>query len=54
MLDRYQPVSIGEGKRGEDNRSILGEWLGMTADECAGLEARGVIQFSAEDPPPLG
>ncbi len=38
--------------RGEDNRSVLGELLGMGEDEIAALEAQGVLSARVPDGPP--
>jgi crotonobetainyl-CoA:carnitine CoA-transferase CaiB-like acyl-CoA transferase len=35
---RYQPPKVGE-----HTRELLGEWLGLDADELAELEAKGVV-----------
>lgn len=40
-------------RRGEHNREVLGEWLALSPADCAKLEASGVLEFSAEEPPSL-
>ena len=40
-------------KRGEHNAEILGDWLGRDATAVQALEAAGVLEFSAEEPPTL-
>ncbi|MBY0402072.1 CoA transferase [Myxococcota bacterium] len=34
-------------RRGEHNRAVLGDWLGLASDEIEGLEARGVLSEAA-------
>lgn len=40
-------------RRGEHNASVLHDWLGRDADGVRRLEAAGVLQYSAEEPPTL-
>ncbi|MCA9501787.1 MAG: CoA transferase [Myxococcales bacterium] len=39
--------------RGEHNREVLGEWLGLGPAACAALEAAGVLEAAREGPRPL-
>ncbi len=43
-FDGVEPIAIRpSGTLGCDNQEVYGDWLGLPADEIAGLQAEGVI-----------